>query len=328
MSMPGREGNVRPVVVCSRRLTDESEHARLESLFDVQVVGDSRLEDLLPHADGAVVILPQQLTRAMVVSAPRLRAVATVSSGTDHIDSEFLAERGIALITGEGGAPTPVAEWVVWALLSVRRGLAAIATTMARGDLSWSGRLGSFRSDLAASATVGIMGFGHIGREVHRLLEPLVGGFVVFDPAVVELPVGVQRASNVLDLCTLSDLVSVHVPLTAATRSLIGRAELEAIGANGVVVNAARGGVVDQAALLDALTTGTLGAAAIDCFEPEPPDPAYVEALVATGRALVTPHVAGVSRQSLQALCGRAVDGLAAHLLAGDLPDGAQGGLT
>lgn len=303
-----------PVVVCSRPLPDEGQHLRLEGLAEVVVARGEAFAPALGEADAAVVIRPDRLTRAMVAGAPRLRAVATVSSGVDHIDRGALEERGIQVIAGTGAAPGAVAEWVVWAVLTARRGFSTMAARFTRGELDWGTRLAGYRADEVAGATVGIVGFGHIGQEVRRLLAPFGPRFVVFDPAAPALPPGCEAAASVADLCARADVVTVHVPLVAATRGLLGRDELHLLGPDGLVVNAARGGVIDQAALLDALSTGALGAAAVDCFDPEPADPAYVAALAATGRAVLTPHVAGVSRQSLAALCHTAVDGLAASL--------------
>jgi phosphoglycerate dehydrogenase-like enzyme len=122
---------------------------------------------------------------------------------------------------------------------------------------------------------------------------------------------------SLLELCRRSDVVTLHLPLRRGTHSLIGAKELDAIGPGGILVNAARGEVVDERALLHVLEQGTLGQAAVDCFATEPPDPVYVRALAATGRAFLTPHIAGVSDRALAALSDRAVDGLIEALGAG-----------
>jgi phosphoglycerate dehydrogenase-like enzyme len=268
----------------------------------------------LAGADGAVVLRPDRLDAAMLDAAPRLRVVATVSSGVDHVDVHALADRGIALVAG-AGAPIAVAEWVVWSVLSLRRSLVPMAAAFAAGDLDWRTRLEGFstRSRELTATTVGIVGLGNIGREVARLLAPFGVTLLGHDPVAPPLA-GVEPVDSVLALCERSDVVTIHVPLIDSTSNLLGPAELAALGPDGIVVNAARGGIIDQAALVAALRTGALGGAALDVFDPEPADPALVADLVATGRVLLTPHVAGVSREALATLNRVAVDGLVAHL--------------
>jgi phosphoglycerate dehydrogenase-like enzyme len=117
--------------------------------------------------------------------------------------------------------------------------------------------------------------------------------------------------NSLAEICERADALTVHVPLIDDTREFIGADELRLLGPEGLLVNASRGGVVDQEALLTALQGGVLGAAAIDCFEPEPADMRFVQALEATGRVVMTPHVAGVSVEGLASLCRTAVDGIA-----------------
>lgn len=309
----------RPVVVCNRPLLDDVQQQRLESLCRVRVVSDdAELAGSLADAVGAIIIRPTEVTASLLDCAPHLRVLATVSSGVDHVDVAALEARGIELVAGGGAAPTAVAEWVLWAILSQRRGLAAIARRTAEtGFDDWGGRLTGYVSRESAGLAVGIVGFGNIGREVHRLLEPFGPRVLVFDPAQKELPPGCTFVDDVRELCERSEVVTVHVPLNASTRGLLGMDELRLIGSGGMVINAARGGIVDQEALVASLDAGTLGAAAIDTFDPEPIDEAIRRRLAASGRALLTPHVAGVSVDGLAALCRRAVDGIAEHLRIG-----------
>jgi phosphoglycerate dehydrogenase-like enzyme len=176
--------------------------------------------------------------------------------------------------------------------------------------------------------TLGLVGYGNIGRSVHRLVGPFDVKVLVFDPFYNGPAETCELVDSLDDLCARSDAVSVHVPLSKSTRGMITRRELALIGPNGLVINAARGGIVDETDLLDALVEGDLGGAAVDCFASEPPDADYVAALVGTRRALLTPHVAGVSVEALATLCGHAVNGIAGVLgLAADwLPRGVPSG--
>jgi D-3-phosphoglycerate dehydrogenase len=301
----------RPVILCNMPLTDAGEHERLTTLGDVIVATGSDFDAALPMADALVVIRPATLTAEMVARATRTKVVATVSSGTDHVDTEAIAQRGIRLVAGGGAAPMVVAEWVLWAMLSLRRGFAGISRRLELGELDWATRLAGFQSTELETTTVGVVGFGHIGREVARLLEPTGARVLVYDPLVTSVPAGCELVASVLEICTRADVVTVHVPATDSTRGLIGAAELEALGPYGLIVNAARGGIVDQEALATALETARIAGAALDTFDPEPADGAYIRRLADTERVILTPHVAGVSKGALAALCRTAVNGIA-----------------
>ena len=319
--MGNRRRRRRLRVVCTQELAIRAEQQRLEEHFDV-VVSTENLAADLATADGAIIIVPARADEDLLRDAPRLRALATVSSGTDHIHLETLAARGIRLISGSGSAPAPVAEWVAWAALSLRRQLHQAAKLQEAG-VGWIDAHQEPPPGLG-SATLGLIGFGRTGQHVHRYLAPFVGRTLTLTRSPRGLPSGCEHVADVTDLCMRSDIVSLHVPLTDQTHGLLGETQLRAIGPEGVLINAARGAVVDQQALLACLQDGSLGAAAIDCYEPEPPDPGFVRDLASTGRALLTPHIAGFTRDGLETLCRVAVDGLIDALLT-DPPDGRQG---
>lgn len=304
-----------PRIVCSLPLPDAAQHRRLCEFADTVVATDpEHFAESVLDADGAVVIRPTMLDQTLIERAPRLRVVATVSSGVDHVDAAALARRGITLVSGGGTAPGAVAEWVAWAILAQRRQLAEMSARFAAGGMVWRGRLANYHGRELRGATVGIVGFGNIGRAVHKVLAPFGPHVLVFDPACGDVPSGVVAAESLDDLCERADAVTLHVPLTEATRRFVGERQLRLLGPTGLLVNAARGEIIDGEALLSLLTDGGLGAAAIDCMDPEPPDDRYLAALVATGRALVTPHVGGVSLEALEALSRVAVDGLQSAL--------------
>ncbi len=304
-------------VVCSHPLPAAAEQRRLEQLFDVELVAADRFAEALATADGAVVLPPTPVTRAIVASAPRLRIVTTVSSGFDHVDVDALRERGIELVSGTGAGPWPVAEWVVWAALSLRRRLFTCAMSF-MADGVWNPRPAPADGHELSSAVVGIVGFGHVGSAVVRTLGALADSFLVYDPFVTELPERCTRVASITELCERSDIVTVHTPLNDSTRLIVGAAELRRIGPHGILINAARGAVVDQDALVEVLRSGELGGAAIDCFDPEPAPEQLVADLLATGRVLLTPHAAGYSIEATENLSRWAVDALASVLLGGD----------
>lgn len=320
----GSDVNDRPLVVCSRALPDTSARERLERIADVHLSATVELFGAWKQADGVVIIRPETLGAAAIAAASNLQVVATVSSGTDHVDTAALHARGIEVVAGTGVAPRPVAEWVVWGILDSRRRFSASSKSFEAGTLDWAQRLPEITGRELGSSTIGIVGFGSVGREVFELIRAFGPRVLVHDPFCTTLASGFELEEDLDRLCDRSDIVTLHVPAADDTQGLIGVRQLELIGPRGLLVNSARGAVVDQCALLEALGSGALGGAILDCFEPEPPAHAEISALAATGRVTVTPHLAGVSQESLAALCHQAVDGIERVLVNQQISDNAQ----
>ena len=298
-------------VVCNQTILDRSQLKRLELIANVVVAEGDLLLRALETADAAIIIRPTKVTREMLQSAQNLKVIATVSAGSDHIDLEAVRDRGIKLVTGTGAAPSAVAEWVVWAILSQRRNFLKMVHFTEDGLSNWSSRLEDHQSLESTRINLGLVGFGRSGRAVYLALKPYAMQIFVYDSIRQDLPADCTFIDDLKILCKLSDVVTVHVPLDKSTVGLIGEDELRSLGSSGLLINSARGDVVNQDALVMMLETGELGAAAIDCFDPEPYDELFRSRLVATGRALLTPHVAGYSAQGIEALCRQAVDGIA-----------------
>ncbi|MFE7243111.1 2-hydroxyacid dehydrogenase [Streptomyces sp. NPDC057580] len=303
-------------VVLTRPLADPAAQAWLDERAEVRMPGAAEVAAELRDADGLIAVWPFRITARMLEQAPGLRAIATVTAGSDHVDCAAAARLGIAVITGAGAAPTPVVEYVLWAAIGLHRRFHELGQRLADGTPDWPGRFGSLTANEVHGQTLGIVGFGHIGQSLAALATRAFGMKVlVYDPYVspVALPPGVLP-TDLTELLNASSTVSLNLPLTQETRGLIGRQELRRIGSEGVLVNAARGGVVDESALLAALEAGELGGAALDVFESEPPSGERIAALVRTGRVVVTPHAAGFSRQAAAALSRTAVQRLIGHL--------------
>jgi D-specific alpha-keto acid dehydrogenase len=248
------------------------------------------------------------------VTAPMLRAlkragvqhVATRSIGVDHIDAVAARELGIA-VTNAAYAPDGVADFTLMLILmAVRHAGHAIGATTRR-DL----RLGGPRDAELRDLTVGVVGAGRIGAAVVERLRGFGCRILAHDGSGV--PAGAER----VDLATLlgaSDVVTLHVPLTDATRHLIGREELAAMPPGAVLVNTARGGLVDTVALLGALESGRLSGAALDVIEGEEAGDAnpYLGLLRALPNTIVTPHTAyftqGALRDTVEATLVMAVE--------------------
>lgn len=274
----------------------------LERRFDVEyrpaLVDDpAALEAALPRADAWIVRNRTQVRGRLLAAASRLRVVGRLGVGLDNIDTEACGARGIEVIPASGANAVSVAEYVITAALGGLRGAYYSSRAVEAG--TWPRQMLSQGRE-AAGKTMGIVGLGSIGVLTARKAAAIGMRVIAHDPF---LPPGAEAWGHVegpprtLDeLLAESDVVSLHVPLTPETRGLLGRERLARMKRDAVLINTARGGLVDEAALAEMLRAGRLGAAALDVFEKEPL-PAG-SALVGAPRLLLTPHIAGVTVES------------------------------
>ena len=275
---------------------------RLEERFDVdyrpKLVDDvAALEAALPAADAWIVRNRTPVRGALLAAAGRVRVIGRLGVGLDNIDVMACESRGIEVIPATGANAESVAEYVVTAALVLLRG--AYFSTKAVEAGTWPRQTLSQGRE-AAGKVLGVIGFGSIGRLTARKAAALGMAVVGHDPQVAATdPSWGQSRTDPLGLDELlarSDVVSLHLPLTDATRGLLGAARLAAMKHDAVLVNTARGGIVDEAALAAMLREGRLGGAALDVFENEPL--AAGSPLAGAPRLLLTPHIAGVTLES------------------------------
>jgi D-3-phosphoglycerate dehydrogenase len=243
-------------------------------------------------------------------AAPRLLIVSPLGSGVDMIDVDAATEAGVTIMHNPGSAPTPVVEFVIGMIPTLRKRIVEADRAM-RSGWDWLPRDRFFGSD-STGATLGVIGFGHIGREVARRAR---GAFdmriVVFDPAIDAATAAAEGAELVTDLhelLTQADVVTLHAPSMPSTRHMIDAAALAAMKPDAVLINSARGPLVDHDALADALRERTISAAAMDVFDPEPLRPDHP--LLKLENFVGTPHTAGMSHDSVIALHRAASSGI------------------
>ena len=304
-----------PVVVLSHPLADATAGEYLAARTDVRLPSDDSqiaFVNQVHDADAVIIRAPARLNDSALVAAPRLRVVANIGAGIDHIDTTALDSRGIELLIGTGANADAVAEWVIWALLSLSRRFDHAAAFADGAEQAWATRIAALRGTETAGGVLGVIGFGHIGRSVARMARQGLGLRVaVFDPALQTTTDDVDIfCPNVVALLDIADAVTVHVPLTESTRGLIGDAELRHLGSEGILLNSSRGGVVDESALISALRDHRLRGAAIDVFDAEPPTAQRLHELAGVPRLLITPHIAGISDQAGSAFAWAAVRGV------------------
>jgi phosphoglycerate dehydrogenase-like enzyme len=277
--------------------------------------------DGLPAADYVVGDWSQELhlDAEELDAADRCLAVFQPTAGTDMIDLGHAAGLGIPVANAPGENARAVAEWVVMAILAalkdvVRHHLGVLA---GRWDMVQAGRTGVYE---VADRTVGIIGLGRIGQDVAARLAPFELGRLVYSdehaaPPEVERRLGLERL-ELDELCRASDAITVHAPLLPSTRGLIDARRLALMQAHAVIVNAARGPIIDEAALCAALDAGRLKGAALDVFavEPLPLD----SPLRGRPNVLLSPHLSGSTNEARERMMTNALTNLDRVLRGGD----------
>ena len=272
--------------------------ARFDVCYDKDLV--DRPDDLaveLSDADALIVRNRTSVDEGLLAVAPRLRVVGRLGVGLDNIDVGACATRGIAVIPATGANALAVAEYVIATAMLLLRG--AYQSTAAVSGGHWPRAALSGGRELAGK-TLGLIGFGGIGRLTGRLARALGMRATGFDPQVppasstwVEEATAPRTFGEVI---AEADVVSLHVPLTSATRNLIDAARIATMKPDAILINTARGGVVDEAAVAAALRARKLGGAALDVFEHEPVG--ADSPLAGCPNLVLTPHIAGVTRES------------------------------
>jgi len=286
-------------------------------LYDPNLV--DRPEDLLAAVATARALIVRNRTQvrgALLEAASRLRVIGRLGVGLDNIDVEACRSRGIAVYPATGANDVSVAEYVIATAMILLRGAYHATADVIAG--SWPRHRLIGREIFGKR--LGLVGFGAIAKETAKrgaALGMTVVGYDPYVPAGSEVwgqPWGRVEPMPLADLLAAADVLSLHVPLTSETRHLIGAPEISAMRPSAILINAARGGVVDEAAVATALRNGHLGGAALDVFEEEPLSPHRAAVFSGCDSLVLTPHVAGVTAESNVRVSRVTVDNVRTHL--------------
>lgn len=267
---------------------------------------EDELLDLVPGFDGVIAGL-DPFTAPVLAAAGRLRTIARYGTGVSNIDLDAAARHGIVVTRTPGANALAVAELTIGLMLAVARGIPRLDAAMRRGE--WTRGEGIE----LAGRTLGVVGFGAIGRLVAERAAAFGMEVVTYDPQIdgaVAAAAGVES----VDLDTLvrrSHVVSLHVPLLPETRHLVDATRLAMLPAGAIVINTARGGLLDERAAAEALDTGRLYGVGVDAYEAEPPTSSP---LVGHPRVVATPHAGGHTDAAVERTSQQAVDNLLAAL--------------
>jgi D-3-phosphoglycerate dehydrogenase len=285
-------------------ITDNLSPAGLQSLKDagLEVVVKSGLKPLevreaLKEADGIIIRGATTLTEELLKDQPRLKVIVRAGVGVDNIDLAAATRQGIVVMNTPAGNTTSTAEHTIAMLLALSRNIAPAAASMKAGK--WDKK--SYTGTQLAGKTLAVVGLGRIGLAVAKRalgLEMKVVGYDPFLSAERAAEQGIEVVRAVDDLIERCDFLTVHTPLTEETKGVINAARMARMRKGVRIINCARGGIVDETALADAVESGHVAGAALDVFEKEPPGDSR---LVKLPQVLTTPHL-GASTDEAQEL--------------------------
>lgn len=289
---------------------------RFAVTYDAELVDRrSELLERMVTAPALIVRNRTQVNAELLVASPKLRVVGRLGVGLDNIDVAACQARGIEVIPATGANALAVAEYVIAMAMVLLRGAYLSTALITAGD--WPrARLSEGRE--TAGKVLGIVGFGGIGRLTSVMARALGMQTIAYDPLLpADAPAWNETGTGRRTLDALlaeADVVSLHVPLTDATRNLIDAVRIASMKPGAVLINTARGGIVDEEALADALRSGHLGGAALDVFKHEPLPTG--SSLTGVPNLILTPHIGGVTRESNEGVSTLIAQKVATYLLA------------
>jgi D-3-phosphoglycerate dehydrogenase / 2-oxoglutarate reductase len=276
-------------------VSDHLESAGLDLLRQAGIELDERagltgaaLCEALEAADGVIIRSGTRLTAEVLEKPGRLRAIVRAGVGVDNIDVAAATRKGIVVMNTPGGNTVSTAEQTITLLLGLARHLPAADASVRQGKWERS----KFVGTQLAGKTLGIIGLGRVGREVGRRALGFDMRVVGYDPLVAPgkaAELGIESSHDLDQLLARSDFLTLHTPLTDETRNLIGKRELGLLRRGSYVLNCARGGIINEEALVEALQSGQIAGAALDVFMQEPLPPNHP--LVRLPNVVLTPHL-------------------------------------
>ncbi|MEZ4861300.1 MAG: hydroxyacid dehydrogenase [Caldilineaceae bacterium] len=294
---------------------------RMGATERIREVAEVIVDPKLDHVVGADILIPGgvRLDGAMMDHiGPNLKAIMRPGIGVDTIDLDAATERGILVVNTPDAPTESTAEHAVALLM-------AVAKRVMVGDMNLRGDSSLTRQDMLGTELLGrplgVVGYGRIGRRVAEICAlGLRMDVMVYDPYVDQsqpMPAGIRLMSNLDDLLRQAKFVTVHVPLMPETRHYIGEREMRLMQSGSYLINASRGPVIDEAALIRALQDGHFAAAGLDVFDPEPPMPD--NPLLKMKNVVLTPHIASNTDLGVHAMMHGVADQII-QIVAGERP--------
>ena len=261
--------------------------------FEVDVDGDSDLAETIGRYDAIIVRSATKVTADLIARADNLKVIGRAGVGIDNVDVEAATRRGIVVANAPESTVISAAEHTIGLLVALTRNIPQAHAALKQGR--WERK--TYGGVELADKTLGVLGFGRIGQQVARRAAGLGMRVVAYDPFVSRdrfRELGVERVENQDDVYAAADFLTLHLPLTDETRESLNAHAFGKMRDGVRIVNAARGALVDEADLLDALKSGKVGGAALDVFSTEP----YSGPLLELDNVVVTPHLAASTEEA------------------------------
>ncbi|MCQ0986216.1 hydroxyacid dehydrogenase [Jiella marina] len=286
---------------------------RHDTQYDPELVDNpDALATALGEARALVVRNRTRVTDALLSAAPKLACVGRLGVGLDNIDLLACEARGVTVYPATGANDVAVAEYVMTAALTLLRPAYAATADVIAGKWPRQALIGGE----GMGRQLGLVGFGSIARQTAERARAFGFSIAAFDPFLPEDDPAWKSVTRMTleELLASSDVLSLHVPLTDKTRHLIDASAIDAMKSGAILVNSARGGVVDEPALAVALKQGRIGGAALDVFESEPLTAEAGRIFEGVPNLILTPHIAGVTKESNVRVSAVTADNVLAHL--------------
>lgn len=299
-------------VVITHRLHDDGMKVLEEGQVKVAITNTGKPQEMLPElmdADGLIIRIGS-IDRATMLAAKNLKAIGRPGVGVDDVDVAAATELGIPVVIAPGANTRSVAEHTLALIFAAAKDILNSDTKTRRGEFSVRN---SYKAFELLGKTLGLVGYGNIGKELAKLCSAIGMKVMVYDPYVDPASIGQQgyRYEKEMDaVLSGADVISLHVPLTDKTRNLIGKREIGLMKTRAVLVNCARGGVVDEETLAEALKSNSIHSAGLDVFavEPVPADNPWAE----LDNVVITPHMAGLTQEAASGVATMAAEGVLA----------------
>ncbi len=294
--------------IASEALAVFDNYPDIEAVATDTPAPEALLEEIGSY-DAIIVRSPTKVTAEVIARGERLRFIGRAGVGVDNIDVEAATARDIIVMNSPGGNTVSTAEHTIAVMLAVARKIPQAHRSVTEGG--WDRK--TYRGSELSGKTLGIVGIGRVGREVATRMNAFGMTVIAADPYVSK-----EAAAKIGVLLRKSQWVSVHVPLGPDTRGVIGAAEIAAMKDGVIIINCARGGVVDEDALAAALESGKVAAVGVDVFENEPPGKS---ALFAHERSVFTPHLGAATAEAQLRVAIDVAKSVAEALSGGEIRD-------
>lgn len=293
------------ILICDKMEAEAIERMRSAGL-EVDVRDDitpEELPDVLPNYDGCVVRSRTKIRQPLLERCPNLKVIVRGGVGLDNIDADYARERGIAVLNTPQASSASVAELTIAFMFALARSLYQATATMKAEK--WEKK--RFEGEELGGKILGLIGLGNIGRQVARRAAALGMTVIAYDPYVSLQDAADAQLVSLDELLARADYISLHLPKTAETTNLLGAAQFAKMKDGVRIINCARGGIVDEEALYQALVSGKVAGAALDVFAEEPPSDWK---LVKLDNVICSPHIGASTREAQQRVGAEVADKL------------------